>query len=220
MMFRSTGRGSGDLSAIGPLKRARYKTVHPCPFYLRVRLHPGRARQVFGVPLCELVDQIVPVEALWNSLGRTLTARLIESSPERAVPMVEEALRKFIASRRDEPAPLVSHIVRTIDVNVSTRVVDYARQAGVSARQLRHLFRLELGMSPKHYSRIARLRRLLAVAHGNVAWSDLAADAGFYDQAHMIADFKDLLNSTPRAFLAGGSSRSSFLEAPEAKQDL
>jgi hypothetical protein len=110
MMFRATGAGSGDLSAVGPLRRARYKTVGNAQFYVRVGLHPGRARRVLGLPLYELADRIVPLEAAWNSLGRSLCAQLIESEPALVVPLIEEALRKFMRLRKTEPS-VVNQIV-------------------------------------------------------------------------------------------------------------
>jgi methylphosphotriester-DNA--protein-cysteine methyltransferase len=72
----------------------------------------------------------------------------------------------------------------------------------VSERHLRNVFREEIGISPKRYARIARIRRVAAKA-GTESWARLAADHGFYDQAHLVAEFRELLGVTPRAFLAG-----------------
>jgi AraC-like DNA-binding protein len=212
LLFRATGEETGDLSAMGPLRRARYKTGPTARFYVRACLHPGRARLVLGLPVHEIADRILPLEALWNRLAGTLCAQLIESGPGRAVPLFEEALRKIIGLRNTEPAPVVNRIVRAIDEAPDVPVDEHVRSTGLSARQLRHLFRVELGMGPKHYTRIARVRRLLAKARTKAAWADLAVDAGFYDQAHMITDFRDLLNATPDAFLA-----SPLAETPASK---
>jgi AraC-like DNA-binding protein len=203
LLFRMTGEGTGDLSTSGPWKRARYKKVPAARFYIRACLHAGRARRILGVPLYELADRIVPLDALWNSLGRTLCAQLIENGPDRAVPLFEQAISEFMRHQVAEPAPVVSRILRAIDDSPCTRIEECARSTGLSTRQLRHLFRVELGMGPKHYARIARLRHLLATEDSNLAWADRAVGAGFYDQAHMIADFRDLLDLTPNAFLIG-----------------
>src|SRR6266849_5810723 len=184
LLFRATGEGTGDLSAMGPVRRARYKTVPAARFYVCVCLHPGRARRALGLPLCELTDRIVPLEAL----------------------------RTFTALQKSEPAHVVNQIVRAIDEAPVVSVDEHARSIGLSTRQLRHLCRVELGKGPKHYIRIARVRRLLVKTRTKVAWADLALDAGFYDQAHMIADFRDLLNSTPDAFLSGRTRRNSYSE--------
>jgi hypothetical protein len=52
---------------------------------------------------------------------------------------------------------------------------------------------------------IPKIRRVVSLGTGTTkAWADLALDAGFYDQTRMIADFRDLLRTTPEAFLLGG----------------
>jgi len=203
LVFRATGAGIGDLCAIGPFRRARYKRVCAASFYISVGLRPGRAREVLGWPLHELVDQFVPLEDLWNSIGRTLRAQLIESPPEFAVPLFEAAISRIVKRTKAGSASIVSRIVSAMDRDSDTSIDEHARSAGLSCRQLRHLFRLELGMGPKHYSRIARLRRLLASARTKTSWVDLALESGFYDQAHMIREFRDLLNAPPETFLAG-----------------
>jgi AraC-like DNA-binding protein len=77
-----------------------------------------------------------------------------------------------------------------------------AERLGVSERHLRNVFRRELGISPKHFARIARLRHVLSLA-GRRQWASVAGDAGFFDQAHMIADFRALMGVSPGAYLAG-----------------
>ena len=201
LLFRATG-GTGDLTVSGPLRRARYKIGRTIPFFVRISIRPGRARQVLGYPLCELADQIFPLEDILNSFGRTLCSRLMGDGPDRAAALIEDALSKVIGSKDPNAAPTVSQIVQAMDKNTRATVDDYANLAGLSPRQLRRLFQLELGIGPKRYLRIARLRRLLSTAHSHVPWANLAVDAGFYDQAHLIADFKELLNATPDTFQA------------------
>lgn len=201
LLFRATGEKTGELTVSGPLQHARYKIAQTIPFFVRVSLRPGRARQVLGCPLYELADRIFPLDDIWNSFGRTLCARLMDGGPDRAITIVEDALIRVISSR-DRKSPIVSQIVQAMDNDTFATVDDYAGLAGLSPRQLRRLFQLELGIGPKRYIRIVRLRRLLSAAHAKVSWADLASKAGFYDQAHLISDFKELVHATPEAFLA------------------
>jgi AraC-like DNA-binding protein len=61
-----------------------------------------------------------------------------------------------------------------------------------------------VGLSPKRYARIVRFKHAVARASdGAVDWSAIAADCGYFDQAHMCADFQDLAGITPMAFLRG-----------------
>ncbi len=63
-----------------------------------------------------------------------------------------------------------------------SRLSDAATRIGVSERHLRNRFAREIGLSPKHFARISRLRRVLDQA-GTRRWAGLADDAGFFDQA-------------------------------------
>ncbi len=81
-----------------------------------------------------------------------------------------------------------------------TEVGALARQIGLSERQLRRAFSTAVGVGPKEYLRMVRFERAtqaLSLPGGRVA-----AAAGYYDQAHLIADFQQLARMTPRAFAA------------------
>jgi AraC-like DNA-binding protein len=67
---------------------------------------------------------------------------------------------------------------------------------------LRNLFAGEVGLSPKRFARIDRVRGVLASA-GRRQWAQLANDTGYYDQAHMIAEFRAMMGVPPGAFVAG-----------------
>src|SRR5271170_3046491 len=96
LLFRATDEGAGEMTVSGPLRHARYKIGRTNPFFVRVSIRPGRARQVLGYPLCELADRIFPLEDILNSFGRTLCSQLTEGGPDRAVALVEDALSKVI----------------------------------------------------------------------------------------------------------------------------
>jgi transcriptional regulator GlxA family with amidase domain len=58
-------------------------------------------------------------------------------------------------------------------------------------------------VSPKRYARIARIRRVLARA-GTASWAQIAAEQGFFDQAHLSGEFHALVGYSPRAFFQQG----------------
>ena len=193
-------RWNGDdvsVNAIGPLTRARRKVHAAPPLYVRIALRPGRARELLGVPIRELADRIVPLEELWPA--HRLRDRLVGAPYSAAMPLIEAALLEGSRECRATPQrdALVSHAMRSLDTSKG-RVAIAARDTGVSERSLRRLFWDEVGMTPKHYARIARLQRVMA--RPSSPWVIAAADAGFHDQAHMIREFRDLLDITPAAF--------------------
>ncbi|HZX01342.1 helix-turn-helix domain-containing protein [Kribbella sp.] len=85
-------------------------------------------------------------------------------------------------------------------VETARRVGQTADQLGVSERYLRRVFRQAVGVSPKHFARIARVRRVIGTRR---SWADTAAYAGYTDQSHLIADFRALMHVTPKAYATG-----------------
>ena len=84
----------------------------------------------------------------------------------------------------------------------SARLSEVAERVGVGERYLRSLFAREIGLSPKQFARVSRVRAVLAMA-GRRQWATVAEEAGFFDQAHMIGDFREVMGVPPAAFLAG-----------------
>ena len=78
-----------------------------------------------------------------------------------------------------------------------------ADDLGVSERHLRRVFRETVGVSPKAFARLTRFHRALRAARedGHASWASIAATAGYYDQAHLIAEFRAIAGVTPRALL-------------------
>lgn len=83
-------------------------------------------------------------------------------------------------------------------------MAEAARALGVSERQLRRDFRDALGLPPKAVARLDRFARALRAAHAGAqaSWASIAADAGYYDQAHLIAEFNAIAGVGPQALLA------------------
>ena len=82
-------------------------------------------------------------------------------------------------------------------------VTSVAGNLGVSARHLRRVFRETLGVSPKTFAKLTRFQRALRAARqdGHASWANIAADSGYYDQAHLIAEFRTLTCVTPQVLL-------------------
>jgi len=75
---------------------------------------------------------------------------------------------------------------------------EVASQAGLSPRQFRRLCREQTGLSPKLLARILRFRYAISRVHDERGeHAGLAADCGYFDQSHFIADFQRFSGQTP-----------------------
>jgi AraC-like DNA-binding protein len=92
----------------------------------------------------------------------------------------------------------VHRAVRILHDDPAARIDDLAAAVGLSERQLRRRFSVAVGLRPKAYGRVTRLHAALRMA-GSASWADIAHRCGFYDQPHMIAEFRAATGLAPAA---------------------
>jgi AraC-like DNA-binding protein len=186
---------AGDrLSIAGPDTRPRVVSLAPGSRLVGVRLRPGTAGAVLGLPASELCD-VSPDAA--DVLGRDVTAALLEALAAGLDPhalLVRAARLRGVGA----PDPLVSAAVVALG-RPRARVSAVATELGVSARQLQRRVTDAVGYGPKVLARVLRFRRLQALSPAPLA--ELALDAGYVDQAHMTAEVTRLAGTSPVRFL-------------------
>ena len=78
-----------------------------------------------------------------------------------------------------------------------------SEHVGLSARRFTRLFTLEVGLTPKLYSRVQRFQRVLQAMDGHVGdWTDVAQSCGYFDQSHLIRECRSMSGFTPTELAA------------------
>jgi AraC-like DNA-binding protein len=192
--------GAVKANVAGPSTVAKYKFYAPGPFYVQVAFHADVARAVFGVPVCELADRVVDLHDVWRRDAHEMIERVAtrQDDPQAAMLAIERVLATRVRAGA-RAASLARHATEMLAT--SANVARLADDLGASERSLRQAFLDHVGISPKRYARIGRLRRVVADA-GRASWAQLAAEHGFYDQAHLNAEFRALLRVSPSQYLA------------------
>jgi AraC-like DNA-binding protein len=188
-----------ELVLAGPDRQAQPSPVRPGQTILGLRLRPGVAGAVLGMPASELGDGRVPLEDLLGSHASELAERLAATSSDQAA---FDLLEGLVASRIQDtqPDPLVLAASRRLGFPGS-RVDWLADALGIGDRQLRRRFHRAVGYGPKTLDRVLRFRRFVAqapaVAAGDGDLARIAAELGYADQAHMTRDCLQLSGHTP-----------------------
>lgn len=194
----------GELLVAGLDRRARWSPVRSGATIVGVRLRPGVAGAVFGIPASELLDARIPLDELLGARVSEMSERLNGAQGREAEYLLLEGI---VASAVTDasPDPLVLAATRRLGFPGS-RVDELADALGISERQLRRRFHQSVGYGPKTLDRVLRFRRLVsqarAVSAGEVDLSRLAADLGYADQAHMARDSVRLTGLPPRRLAA------------------
>lgn len=199
----SFGDGPTRCSLIGTRTRVLTKPTHLGAQALLVRFRLAGAHPFFGRPLSALTDEVVSLEDLWTEPeGQQLSAAQRQEQVEKAV--VSALLARL--NRAYEPAATRSvrrALQQIAQSQVLPRVPELAASVGVSERQLRRGFDQVVGLSPKHYLRVVRFRRALRLARsGQPDWAAIAEASGYFDQAHLIAEFREMAGVTPAALVS------------------
>lgn len=140
--------------------------------------------------------QLCGVIAALDALAPALDAALDAWAGDAA-----ELMAILAAHLRPQCDPLVHRVsIELCDADARS-VTELAEAHGVSRRQLDRRFVSAVGRTPREFRRIARFARAWRIAdHAPVeSWTAVAADAGYFDQAHLNHDFQKLARETPRA---------------------
>ena len=198
LVLRVLDDGSGDLCVAGPRTRALFKHPSNVARAAILKLKPGWTVPLLGVPAHMLTDRIVPLDDLWGRAGTELYVELLSAHGPRSV---VECVSRAIARRMQqtfEPASarLARGAARLLEAG-EARVEHVATQLGITSRHLRRVFKENVGVGPKDFARAVRLQRAVRMAASSRDWQRIAVDAGYYDQAHLITDFRELIGLTP-----------------------
>lgn len=168
-----------------------------------VRFRHAGASAFFSFPLNELTDRIIDLELVLGRDGRETEERLLGArTVGQRVAIVERMLFRLLAQNAG-PDTIAEAASRTIVENMGLASIDRITEAlGVNERRLERRFQRKIGLSPKRFSRIIRFQNFLnAATTGNGRnLLDTALSFGYYDQAHLIREFKEFCGKTPLEF--------------------
>jgi AraC-like DNA-binding protein len=175
-----------------------------------VSFRAGTAGAVLGASMEELADRHVALDAIWGSRGVDLHHRLMSAADPKAMFRI---LEQGLSARIYRPLlihPAVAHALAEHPVDESpARVAQIQQASGYSPRHFISLFRSAVGLNPKHYYRIRRFNSALRsmAAGGRQGLSDIAAAAGYADQAHLTREFREFAGVAPGQYRPSGIDR-------------
>lgn len=173
---------------------------------LQVNLTPLGAWRLLGVPLRELTNRSVPLEALLGAAVPRLASQLAEAPTwEARFAHLERALLARLARAREVPA-LVAGAWRLLQQGRDgVEVAEMAVALRCSRRHLSAQVHEHLGLPPKRLGRVVRFHRLVSALRREQAGGSLgrmAHASGYYDHAHLDRDFRDFAGLSPSTYLA------------------
>lgn len=200
----------------------RYLTLVPPAAVetLGVRFRPAGAHSFFPLPMSDLVGDIFPIEALWGGRAESFLDAL-QTAKSRAdrLRIVQETLVARIDPRVDVSLqPLIEWILRR---RGRVEVGSLPDLTGGSGRTLERRFLRQVGLSPKTFCRIIRVQGIFEMLRSEAPrWAEIAAECRYFDQSHLIREFRQLTGESPTRFLQRQGELSRHFTAPDRLADL
>jgi AraC-like DNA-binding protein len=213
----SAGEGAGlPVEAVGASAAPALVRLRGRVEGLSVTLRPGAAAVLLGLPASEIAGTAVDLDLLWRGRGAELRERMAGQRDDAArVALLCDVLQQRLGEGRAAAHPAAMRAAQMIAASGGRRSLrEVAAAVGLGERRLQQLFRQQVGLSPRAWGRLARLHACLRALRQQAllptpAWAELALDAGFYDQSHLVNEFKALCGLTPTEFLGRAVSGSS-----------
>ena len=166
------------------------------------RFHPGRAPGILGIPAAELLNQSVSLCDVWSASCARLRIAFDEPTVVSRSALAVALVRATASATPPDDAIVAS--IRWLARHPNATVEQLSGWIGISHRQLQRRFSAAVGYGPKMFQSVLRFQRLLNCASrplGRVSLADLAAVAGYADQAHMTREVQRFAGCTPRAVI-------------------
>ena len=173
--------------------------------YFGVRFLPGKCVLPKNLKIQEVVNADLEIDV--NDYGKGLAEQIAqESCLEKQAELFAEYLsqRQKNAQERNTVTSIEKYVRRRIyESNGNVTIKELAREAGYSECYIRRSFELVHGISPKIFERFVRFQNMLGNIEKSPAESGIdciAMECGYYDQSHMMKDFKSFTGTTPEHY--------------------
>ncbi|MEU9039725.1 helix-turn-helix transcriptional regulator [Streptomyces sp. NPDC048352] len=194
----------GRLLVAGPDTGPHPAGEVPGRAFAGLRLAPGTAPALLGVPACELRDRRVELADLWPGPE---VRRLTERTAAHEDPCAAlEALARARLAAAGPPDPLPAEVAAQL--RAGQPVAAIARAVGLGERQLHRRSLDAFGYGPRTLGRVLRLQRALALARRGLPQAEVACAAGYADQAHLAREVRALAGTTMGAYAASVGAKS------------
>ncbi|AQR62655.1 hypothetical protein BZG35_14105 [Brevundimonas sp. LM2] len=197
-------RGDGMLTAgvAGPSETAHVAEVTRGAVSVGVRLRPGGRLRIPGADPTALANAGRLEAALDPALAAWIKVALMPLT-DGQVAGVDAAMAAWPFTRVAEDSTVAAVADRIIATHGRVRIDQAAAEAGISERTLRRRFAMAVGLSPKTFARVRRLRRACVLSlEAGARLAPVSAEAGYADQAHLSREALVSFGAPPTAVTA------------------
>ncbi len=193
--------------------QARYRKflIPPDEKTLTIRFKPGGFYSMTGIPASEITDSFIPAYQIFGPTFNDLRNDLktIEKPHD-----CFKKLKQYLIKRCRKTGVSVKNGLNILS-NISLKPVhQLAEESGISHKHLIHISKKYLGLSPKSYQRVLRFSKILNEINSlnsSPEWADIVYHFDYYDQPHLINEFREFSGFSPQSYIETGNTCSKYL---------
>jgi len=188
-----------DIVVVGPqytrvniMVRRRLRAV-------RVDFHPGGLHRLLHVPMVELFDKGFDATDILGHEMKSVNEQIVNADNIDVAKVIVEKYLLSKVRRLKSPLPMDRSLRNLVSNHASCTIESLASDSCMSLRQFERKCKERIGMSPKAFARIVRFSKAyqLREANDEIPWTTIAHHCNYFDQMHMIRDFKEFAGVTP-----------------------
>ncbi|MBH1959683.1 MAG: helix-turn-helix transcriptional regulator [Flavobacteriia bacterium] len=166
---------------------------------IRVDFVPGGMYRIFGIPMHELFDKGFDAQDLLGSEIRILNEELQNIGDLSEGKNLVEKFLMHRLNRIKSVLPFDSAMRILLHHHGKLSVEGTASLSCMSIKQFERTCKERIGMNPKLYSRILKFSKAYRLRENfpEMSWTAIGYEAGYYDQMHLIRDFKVFAGVNP-----------------------
>ncbi len=166
---------------------------------VRVGFHPGGLYRLMGISMAEIVDESFDATDVFGSQLKQLNNELQEA---RSFDEIHLVIEKFLLAKLKtikQALPFDRAMLELLRVNGNVTIEQLASMACLSLRQFERVCKHRVGLPPKLFARLVRFSKAYRIRENSteISWTSIAYECGYFDQMHMIRDFKEFVGVTP-----------------------
>lgn len=188
---------NGQFLFAGADTTAMISTSHVASVTWGLRLAPGSAHSLLGLPMRELADERFDLNELI-----TVPTAVVDTSHTDPAAALEQLFLMLWNQTTPERATL--RLAESLDeaARAGLSVSDIADQHGFSQRTLRRVSDRMFGYGPKTLTSIHRFQYALHLVRSGTSLGEAATMAGYVDQSHLNRDARRLAGLSPGELVA------------------
>ena len=192
---RTIRLGAGEAFVAGTHLRPALSRSRGEQAGIHVFLPIESVRRLIGVPLGQMTDQVVALDTLLGPKARRLGERLVLAPRAHRAELLDHPLHQRLSETK--ACPSQAHALHLLRTRPDLDIIEIARDIGWSRKHLADRVRDAVGIGPRSFRRLLRFHRLTKAIGEAPDWAGLAHDAGYYDQSHLIREFREFAGMTP-----------------------